>query len=317
MNQDLIRQMNNGEFLKYVKHDEIDYVKWDKCISEAPNSRVYALSWFLDRTAEYWNSLVWGDYDFVMPLPVKRKFGISYLFQPVYCQQLGIFPSPPAEISRKFYQKIEAKFSYADIQLNAENIPLNDMKGISFSLRNNFLLHTNTGYRNLNSGYSENTRRNVIRAGKNRLNYVEGIPQKDFLAFKMKNPAAKLSRQNFQNLKSIIAYSLHKGFGEIIGIYSPENNLCAAAFFCRWKNRLIYLNAVSSDEGKELRAMFFLIDRLLKNAADKNLILDFEGSMVPGIARFFQGFGAAPEVYSRMQMNRLPRAIKWLKGMEG
>ncbi len=310
--------MHNGEFLKYVKHDEIDYVKWDRCVSEASNSRVYALSWFLDRTAGYWDALVWGDYDFVMPLPVKRKFGIFYLFHPIYCQQLGIFSSPPAEIGQKFYQRLEAKFIYGDIQLNAENTPPKNMKGISFFPRNNFLLQT-TGadYRNVSSAYSENTRRNIVKASKNRLNYAEGIPQEDFLAFKMKNPAGKISKQNMQKLKSIIAYSVHKGFGEIIGVYSSENNLCAAAFFCRWKNRLIYMNAVSSDEGKELRAMFFLIDRLLKNAAGKNLILDFEGSMVPGIARFFKGFGATPEVYGQLRINRLPRAIKWAKGVTG
>ncbi len=307
--------MNNGEFLKYLKHDEIDYQKWDSCISSASNSRLYAASWFLDRAAGYWDALIWGDYEFMMPLPVKKKFGLRYLYQPIYCQQLGIFPSPPVEIARKFYQKTEAKFRFADMQLNSENILPKNLKNISFYPRDNFLLHTEIGYKAIYAGFSKNTGRNIIRANKNQLTYVEGIPQRDFLEFKKKNLATKLHRRDFLKLKSIIAYSIHKGFGEIIGVYSPENNLCAAVFFCRWQNRLVYMNAVSSREGKELRAMFFLIDRLLQAAGKKNLILDFEGSMVPGIARFFKGFGAVPETYHRLVMNRLPLPVKWMKGL--
>lgn len=299
--------------LKYLRHNAIDYEKWDRCIYEAPNSRVYAVSWYLDRTAVVWDALVWGDYEFVMPLPVKKKMGIGYLYQPLYCQQLGIFPPAPPETTLEFFVEVARRFRFSDTQLNAFNPPQKQLEQVHFSPRKNYLLLLDASYDSISSAYSKNTHRNIAKANNNRLNYVEGISLEEFLALKQKNLAIKLPRKTIQKLKSIIAYSQFKGFGEIAGVYSPANVLCAAVFFLRWKDRIIYLNAVSSQEGKEMRAMFFLIDQFLKSVAGKNLTLDFEGSMIPGVARFFEGFGATPETYYRMKANRLPFPFKWLK----
>jgi hypothetical protein len=299
--------------LKYLRHNEIDYEKWDRCINEAQNSRVYATSWFLDRTAVVWDALVWNDYEFVMPLPVKKKLGISYLYQPLYCQQLGIFPPAPPETTLEFYVEIVRRFRFSDMQINAFNQPQKKLEQVDFSPRKNYLLLLNAGYDSIVTAYSKNTHRNIAKANNNRLNYVEGITLEEFLAFKQKNLVVKIPQKTIQKLKTIIAYSQFKGFGEIAGVYSPGNDLCAAVFFLRWKDRIIYMNAVSSAGGKEMRAMFLLVDRFLESCSGKNLTLDFEGSMIPGVARFFEGFGATPETYYRMKVNRLPFPVKWLK----
>ncbi|MGC9352348.1 MAG: hypothetical protein ACP5D9_00840 [Mariniphaga sp.] len=305
--------MNKAGKLTYLKHREIDYKKWDRCVNEAPNSRVYATSWYLDRTAVVWDALVWGNYEFVMPLPVKKKMGIGYLYQPLYCQQLGIFPPAPHKTTLEFFGEVARRFRYSDTQLNAFNQPQKQLEQIHFLPRRNYLLLLNASYDSISSAYSKNTHRNIAKANNNRLNYMEGISLEEFLALKQKTMAAKISKTVFQKLKSIIAYSQYKGFGEIVGIYSPGNILCAAVFFLRWKDRIIYLNAVSSQEGKEMRAMFLLVDRFLESCSGKNLTLDFEGSVIPGVARFFEGFGATPETYYRMKVNRLPFPVKWLK----
>jgi hypothetical protein len=65
--------------------------------------------WHLDRTAVVWDALVWGDYEFVMPLPVRKKWGIQYVYQPLFCQQLGIFPKPSNWL-RNFFMKRCEKF---------------------------------------------------------------------------------------------------------------------------------------------------------------------------------------------------------------
>jgi hypothetical protein len=299
--------------LKYLRHSEIDYAKWDQCIDDAFNSRIYATSWYLDRTALVWDALVWNDYEFVMPLPAKQKLGIKYLYQPLYCQQLGIFPPPAADIAAQFYNYAKRLFSYSDIQINSLNPPVKNLDDIQFIPRKNFLLHMGTEYNILSSAFSKNTQRNIGRAAANRLNFVEGIRLEEYMLFKQDNSEVELSEAQLQRLKSIIAYSQFKGIGEITGVYSAENELCAAVFFCRWKERVIYMNAVSSSRGKELRAMFLLVNRFLESSATNNLLLDFEGSMLPGVARFFEGFGATPEIYFQMKFNRLPAFIKWIK----
>jgi hypothetical protein len=299
--------------LKYLNHKSIDFDKWDLCLGEAHNSRIYANSWFLDRTAVEWDALVYGDYEYVMPLPVRRKLGINYLYQPLYSQQLGIFPAAPPKVATAFFEALQQRFMYIDVQLNSSNLPVRDLKVVGFTGRKNYLLPVGSDYHAIEAAYSSNTRRNLSKAESNRLSFAEGIPMEAYLEFKQQNLPVKIPKEGMQKLKSIIAYCLYKGFGEIEGVYSPDNNLCAAVFFCRWKERVIYLNAVSNEEGKELRAMFFLIDRFVRSVAGQEIAIDFEGSMIPGIARFFEGFGAAPEVYYQVNYNRLPAFLNWIK----
>ena len=52
--------------------------------------------------------------------------------------------------------------------------------------------------------------------------------------------------------------------------------------------------------------MFAILDHGIGKYADTGLILDFEGSEIKGIARFFAGFGASPVYYNTLKINRLP-----------
>jgi hypothetical protein len=307
--------MNDNSLIQYRKHDEVDFIKYDRCINSASNSRVYAAGWYLDRSAIVWDALVWGNYEFVMPIPVGNKYGIRYLYQPVFSQQLGIFPSPDLDIAFHFYREIRKRFRYAFIHLNSEN----PVPGISetgyFFARNNFLLSANKSYQSIFENYSKNTKRNLGRAESNHLNYVPDITLKEHIEFTKDNMQHILTKKDMDKLKSIISYSQVKGIGEIPAVYDAENRLCATVFFCRWKNRITYLNAVSDKNGKDLRGMFLLIDRYIRNISGNDIIIDFEGSMIPGVARFFKGFGATTEKYKIFRYNSLPLPVRWLKSL--
>lgn len=305
--------MNKHEEIQYVEHPKIDFGKWNACIENAPNRRIYAMDWHLDRTAENWDALVLGNYEFVMPLPVKKKLGIKYLVQPLFSQQMGIFPNPPDEIAHLFYQKLREKFRYLNIQLNAQNKPLKTEGEIQFVPRKNYVLPLMDSYSGLVSSYSTNTKRNLAKAQKNRLTFISDIRLEEYLEFKKANLPVQISTNDLQRLKSIIAFGQFKSRGKIYGVYTSENELCAAVYFCRFKERVTYMNAASNEVGKELGAMTFLVDRFISENAGKNVVLDFEGSIIPGVARFYQGFGASEETYFQLKYNRLPLPLKWLK----
>ncbi len=305
--------MSAQQEIRRLKNREIDYAKWDDCIQNAANGNLYAKSWYLDVVSPEWEALIWDDYEFVMPLPYRKKLGISYLYQPLYCQQLGIFPKPPADIAMEFFNTITQNYSYFDIQLNASNLPPKNFRKIQPLPRKNFLLHLGTDYEVIYSGYSTNTKRNLAKASKNNLGLLPGISLEEYMKFKAANLPVKLSAGKLKNLRQLIAFGQHKGFGRIYGVYSPANELCAAVYFCRFKERVIYMNAVSNEQGKKLGAMPFLIDNFIRENADRNLTIDFEGSMIPGVARFYEGFGASPETYYRIRSKRLPFPIKLLR----
>src|ERR1700678_4772667 len=77
--------------VRILKRNLIDDTKWNHAIRHASNSLPYAYTWYLDALCSRWVGLVMGDYEFIMPLPIGRKWGLLYVYQPLFCQQLGVF----------------------------------------------------------------------------------------------------------------------------------------------------------------------------------------------------------------------------------
>lgn len=297
--------------INYLKHDAIDTDKWDKCMEAAPNSLVYSQSWYLDKICEHWDALVIGDYQYVMPLIYRKKMGINYLYQSLYCQQLGIFPISTKEINQLFLAEINMYFSFAEINLNAMQLPVEGFG--THEERQTFLLSLNNSYEQIASKYSSHTKRKLKKAKKKNLSLVHSISIEEYFVFKKKNLRMKLSSKEINKLRNILTFALANSLGQIYGVYSNENELCTAAFFIRHKQRVTFLNASNSPEGKEHQAMYFLIDHFIQNNAEKDFLLDFEGSMVDGVARLYKGFGAISEKYHHYKWNNLPWWLKWFK----
>jgi hypothetical protein len=79
--------------ISYLKHPEIDKQKWDLCIASSSNGMANVNSWYLDIVSPGWEALVQDNYKAIMPVPLKRKYNIPYIIQPLFVQQLGIFSS--------------------------------------------------------------------------------------------------------------------------------------------------------------------------------------------------------------------------------
>ena len=77
--------------ITYLTRTQLNKNEYDNCIHNAPQSKVYALSWYLDIVADNWGALVLNNYEAVMPLPWRKKYGICYVYPPCWTQQLGVF----------------------------------------------------------------------------------------------------------------------------------------------------------------------------------------------------------------------------------
>ena len=104
-------------------------------------------------------------------------------------------------------------------------------------------------------------------------------------------------------LKKIIEFALNEKKGEMYLIQNLNCEIIAGAFFLVYFNRIYYLVSFSSEEGKKTSAMFWLIDKMIQKYAQKDMVLDFEGSTIPGIAKFMKGWGAELVMYPRYCKN--------------
>jgi len=109
--------------IKYVPHHQIDRKKYDHCVEHSFQRRIYAFSWYLDAVTERWDLMVEGDYQSVMPLPRKTKYGINYIYKPVWIQQLGIFSLKelPVKTEIEFLKCVSKNFLWIDFNMNSDN----------------------------------------------------------------------------------------------------------------------------------------------------------------------------------------------------
>ena len=109
------------EPIQYIKHNDIDMMKWDNTILSSPFPFVFAQSFYLNATCPQWDALVIGDYESVFPITVKTKFGFKYLPQPAFTSQLRAYGKLNDEIEKAFYDHILKYFSLIEIELNVTN----------------------------------------------------------------------------------------------------------------------------------------------------------------------------------------------------
>ena len=297
--------MNNQHEIVLLKNQEIDYDKWDNCIQNSDNGNLYAKSWYLDIVSPNWQALVLGDYEFVMPLTIKRKFGISAILQPLHCQQLGIFPLPDFATQQKFSQKLFDSFRIIQYQLNSE-MDYNAFLNFKLQKKTNFILPLSYSYEIIYSHFSTNTKRNIKAAEKLGVRVIKGLAQSDFFRYKEQSVERKIPKKSYQILNQLMSSTIANGQGTIYAAYSNTNELCAAAFIIFDGNKAYYLNAFSTSDGKENKAMYAIVNELIKELCQNDITIDFEGSMIEGVARFYRGFGSLSHDYYFLSSTRLP-----------
>ena len=107
---------------------------------------------------------------------------------------------------------------------------------------------------------------------------------------------ANLNEKNYQVIRSLIKTCGLHDLGFFMGLRNSSQDLLAGAFFLSHFNRDILIFNFS-DLSLSFNSMLILIDGYIKLNAQKNKILDFEGSIIPGVKRFYSGFGAIEKNY--------------------
>lgn len=302
--------------IRYLKNSEIDKELWDRCISQSVYPLMDNMAWYLDTITPGWSALVLDNYKAVMPLPVRRKFGITYVYRPLFVQQLG--PSGKnisQEVLTGFLHAIPDKIKLADIFLNESNpVPPDDYKRKE---NKNFILDIQKPYEQIEKGYNRNCRRNIKKAVSAGFTFTSTVSISDFAGLIMEqireqaNSFDTRKRMQFLLLLKVI---LDRQKGELVGIYSRKGKLEAAGFYVFSFDRLQFKICGSSAEGKNNQAMYMLIDEQVKRHAGNFKYYDFQGSNKKGIAYFNSTFGALPEIYYSLHINRLPNILKVLTG---
>jgi hypothetical protein len=306
----------NEFHIQYLPHSKIDKTKWDKCINEAANGLIYGYSFYLDYMARHWDGLVLKNYEAVMPLTWNKKFGVYYLYQPSFTANLGIFSNNVSdEVIKEFILRIHKKFRLIEISLNADNFSNSDLISQFMVPRTNYVLSLNKNYNDLYQDYRENHKRNIQKAFQQGCSVKKNITVEEVIELNRNQLKDKVSLTNddYNRFKKLYTFLANQNKATAYGIVNSQNQLLSSSVFFFSHQRAYYIIAGNHPESRDIGASHALIDFFIKDHANQNLFLDFEGSDIESLALFYSGFGATKEIYPAIRWNRLQWYLKWLK----
>jgi hypothetical protein len=296
--------------IQYVDHHQIDPTKWDSAILRSPHPLVYGLFEYLNAVCELqWDALIYKDYEAVFPLPFKKKFGIKYLIQPVFCQQLGAFGSNGNVSTNDFLSAIPKRFFRVRLQLNPYFDQTNEVESIQTKpagiIASSGKLTTKTNMTIQLSqplDYNKDCKKNLHRLTELPIEYkINAISIREAIdtyrkAWGKQNP--EIGDEHYQLFANACSEKLsftvtahHQTEGTLLGaaifLITPENT----------KRSLHYVCAGPTETGKSIGVMHGIIDFILNRYKGENMLFDFEGSSIASVASFYKKFGATEEPF--------------------
>ncbi|MDR0796112.1 MAG: GNAT family N-acetyltransferase [Tannerella sp.] len=154
---------------------------------------------------------------------------------------------------------------------------------------------------------SQHTRRNIKKAvEKFHITVKQGIPIGEF----MRVYAQTFERQNKKNtqdtkvLQRLIEVCRERKQGDLWGGYDPQGQLHAAVFIVWQKQSAYYLAGGGNQALRNSGAHSLVLWEAIQYAAGYSDVFDLEGSMIPGVERFFREFGGIQTPYFSIQKGK-------------
>jgi hypothetical protein len=297
--------------ITYIKHADIDKEKWDRCIDQSANGLIYAHSFYLDSMSENWDALVQMDYEAVMPLTWKKKFGIFYLHQPAFTQQLGIFGNNSwnENVIESFLNMAFKCFPFVEINLNFGNIYKKATKQ-----KCNLILPLNHSFEEIQKKFRKDFVKKTIKSD---LMYLPSNDFEDAILLFQKSNSKKisLSKNNYERFTQLCYLMSENGDLIVRKVTTREGELLSTAILFKDLKRIYYILSTTSEQGRKQQANYFLLYHVIKEFSERDLIFDFEGSEIQSIKAFFKKFGAVEQIYPFVRMNNLPFLQKQIKNL--
>lgn len=293
------------------------------CRSEE-NIPIFSQDWWLDAACgtDRWkplliesNNRIMASMPLYFPLP-------SICLMPDYTQTLGLVFHDEIQ-EKKYSSRIARRHSIGQSIVNAlRAYSFFDQRfhysytdwlpfywdGYKQTTRYTYVLDGISDQKRLNEQMSQNIRRNIRKAqDKFGITVRKGISIDELL--RVQNSSfdrqEKKNKQSEAVLRRLIEAATARNQGDIWGGYDKEGRLHAAVFVV-WQPSSAYYIAGGGDSSlRHSGAHALVLWKAIQDTSAYTDRFDFEGSMLPGVERFFREFGATQYPYFAISKGKL------------
>lgn len=315
-----------------IERAQICDATWNEHIRESLQCVIYAQTYYLDTVCESWKALVWPNIqhpDIVMPIPIRRKWGFQVVYQPIFCQYLGLFSLKPLSGLQleSFFRVVSKEFSYiAAYQFSPENsIRLSALAhsfpDFNFSQKHTHWLHWKGDVQQLDAGYSKDRKGNLVRSKGYSWEMQRSTDIQPLIKLFKENQTARIpggiDPDAFSRLEALFNVLQARQQAELYYGLSNDHihagHLHAGILIVRFGGRAIYLFNAADQKGRKGNARTFMLDHYFRSIQDETLIFDFESPEVGSIAQFYLSFGSFPVSFYAISRNELWFPLKQLQ----
>jgi Acetyltransferase (GNAT) domain len=309
-----------------LERDQIVDAVWNDFISHSPQAAPYGCTWYLDVVWHGWKAIIVsekGEWLAVMPLKISRKYGISYVFNPQFCQYVGLFFGEIAKKNATQSFALKKKLVKAMVEALPKEVKVFNVKfapefdyplpfhwaGYELHIRYSYWLDNQADKSALLKNFEERTRTYINKALKSGLmaQPVEGIDSIVELA-----TARSAYPLNGALLKRLWAALRQQQTGTALEVRDEAGRLHAGLIYQQFGHKLIHLFSAFDADLSSQGGMSLAIWRSIEAAGPEVQVIDFEGSMLEPVEHFFRGFGTRPVPHLQIKKNSFPKPLHWL-----
>ncbi|MDR3267553.1 MAG: GNAT family N-acetyltransferase [Tannerella sp.] len=284
------------------------------CLTEE-SIPVFSQDWWLDAVcgAANWNVLLIEENNRTLAAWPRYMPRPHLVTMPSYTQTMGIWFAPPAA-DAKYTSVLERRqalckqfISRSSTRSFLQNFPYTFTDWLPFywngyrqTTRYTYLLQDLKDADRLRNNMSQNLRRNIRKAQEQyHVSVRQGVSVEDFLQVQKLtfDRQGKKNTQSADALRRLIDVCRERGQGELWGGYDDDGHLHAVAFVAWQKSSAYYVAGGGDPEFRHSGAHSLVLREAIRFVSDRSDVFNFDGSMVPGIERFFREFGAIQTPY--------------------
>lgn len=301
--------------------EEVMESDWDTFINNSPQGGPFLLYSWINIVQSGWEYIEIQEQEKLiarMPIGPRRKIFWSYALQPLFCQHWGLCFIP--EVSQRQIEQsfalllpyLQKRFTILSYYFSP-NLPEYSISVLKGWKQNQRITH----WANLETDpyvqFSDAARRQVKKSERAGYSIEE---KQDYTAFEnlvKQNPTMMNSAQ-LQLFKKLMDGQNQEGrIMQLMG-KNTEGEFVAGGIFIPYMERLYYLAGAVLPEHRNSGVMSaLLLTAMRKGRNEGRKLFDFEGSMNPGIARFFKGLGGKEKEYKCFEYHRYSLPQLWKK----
>ena len=304
--------------IHHLRREQIDSQKWDTIIAQSMVGTIYNYSYVLDALFPKWSALIIGDYDYIFPITLSKKLGITYFYPPLFHSYFSIFSTKNVsdKIQAAFLNELKHYclfYEFPFLPVTTTQFP----KEILVKPKVGQLLNLRDNETQLKQNFNKQLTRNLKKSHHLELKFEinNHLLQEVVQTFQLNvgHKLKELTPSSYEALARFMQATISAGKGSIYACYT-DDQLLAIGFFTFSNQRIIYHKGGNTSEGKKISAMSALLQYVILSHSNSATSFDFGGSSIPSIKRYNDSFGAEQHTfYTLIRKPILIHCIKFLK----